>query len=173
MANSFNNEFLSGVIKISGLTSRQKAFLEKFLEVYQEKQEPIHYSAVAQRLGVNNSTAYDMLRLLQKKGMVSSHYATPKATAGPGRSSILFSPTTRAVESPPTAESHGHERWEDFKARILASLSRDTVDDYQAVLSELLAKIAELRSSLEQYAEFMTALLLNLREVRQQLPEQG
>ena len=161
------------MIKITELTLRQKAFLAKFLDVYQEVQEPVHYSAIAQRLGLNNSTAYDMLRLLQKKGMVSSHYATPKATAGPGRSTILFSPTTRAMESPPAAESHGHERWEDFKERILVSLSRDTVDDHQAVLSELLAKIAELRTSVEQYAEFMTALLLNLREVRQELPEQS
>ncbi len=161
------------MIKISVLTSRQRAFLDKFLDVYQEKQKPIHYSAIAQRLGLNNSTAYDMLKLLQKKGMVSSHYATPKATAGPGRSNILFSPTTRAMESPATAESQEYEKWEDFKARILASLSQDTVEDYQDVLKELLAKIAELRSSLEQYAEFVTALLLNLREVRQGLPEQS
>ena len=159
------------MIKITELTLRQKAFLTKFLDVYQEKQEPVHYSVVAQRLGLNNSTAYDMLRLLQKKGMVSSHYATPKATAGPGRSNILFSPTVRAMESQPTDEGLGHERWEDFKARVLASLSRETVEDYQAVLNELLAKIAELRSSLEQYAEFTTTLLLNLREARPELSE--
>lgn len=161
------------MVKINGLTLRQKAFLDKFLDVYRERQEPVHYSVIAQRLGLNNSTAYDMLRLLQRKGMVSSHYATPKATAGPGRSSILFSPTLRAMElsSRPTGDSHGHERWEEFKARILASLSRENADDYQAVLKELLTKIAELRSSLEQYAEFTTALLLNLREVRQELPE--
>ena len=161
------------MIKISELTSRQRAFLDKFLDVYRERQEPIHYSAVAQRLGLNNSTAYDMLKLLQRKGMVSSHYATPKATAGPGRSSILFSPTTQAIGSSPTADIQGHEKWEDFKERILANLSRDTVEDYQEVLNELLTKVAELRSSLEQYAEFVSALLLNLREVRQQLPEQS
>ncbi len=159
------------MIKITELTLRQEAFLDRFLDVYRERQEPVHYSAVAQRLGLKNSTAYDMLRLLQKKGMVSSHYATPKATAGPGRSSILFSPTVKAMESQPMGESRGHERWEDFKARVLASLSRENVEDYQAVLNELLAKIAELRSSLEQYAEFTTALLLNLREARPELSE--
>jgi len=157
------------MIKIKGLTLRQKAFLAKFLDVYRERQEPIHYSAVAQRLGVNNSTAYDMLRLLEGKGMVSSHYATPKATAGPGRSSILFSPTLRATESHPAGDSRGHEKWEEFKARLLEGLNRETVDEYQAVLDELLAKIAELRSSLEQYAEFTNALLLNLREAKPEL----
>jgi predicted ArsR family transcriptional regulator len=158
---------------ITVLTLRQKSFLKKFLEIYQERQEPIHYSVVAQRLGLNNSTAYDMLRLLEQKGMVSSHYDTPKATAGPGRSSILFSPTTRAtVLSPhPAGDSRGHERWEEFKARVLTSLSQETAEEYQDVLNELLVQIAELRASLEQYAEFMTALLLNLREARQELSE--
>jgi predicted ArsR family transcriptional regulator len=160
------------VIDIKRLTLRQKAFLKKFLEVYREKQEPVHYSVVAQRLGLNNSTAYDMLRLLEQKGMVSSHYDTPKATAGPGRSSILFSPTLKATGlSQPTGESHGHEKWEEFKARLLASLNQGTADEYQDVLDELQAQIAELRTSLEQYAEFMTALLLNLREARQELTE--
>ena len=54
---------------------------------------------------------------------------------------------------------------------MLAKLSRENADDYQAVLNELLAKIAELRSSLEQYAEFTTTLLLNLREARPELSE--
>jgi energy-coupling factor transport system substrate-specific component len=156
-----------------GLTLRQKAFLAKFLDIYQEKQEPVHYSLIAQRLGLNNSTAYDMLRVLQRKGMVASHYATPKATAGPGRSNVLFSPTAMATNPRLAAESRAHERWEDFKARLLAGLSRENSDDYQAVLKELLAKIAELRSSLEQYADFTTTLLLNLREARQELPEQS
>jgi len=159
------------VINIKGLTLRQEAFLDRFLDVYRERQGPVHYSVVAQSLGLNNSTAYDMLRLLQKKGMVSSHYATPKATAGPGRSSILFSPTVKAMESRPMGESHEHEGWEDFRARVLARMSRETVEDYQAMLNELLAKIAEMRSSLEQYAEFTTALLLNLREARSELSD--
>jgi predicted ArsR family transcriptional regulator len=157
---------------IKGLTLRQKAFLKKFLDVYRERQEPVHYSVVARKLGLNNSTAYDMLRLLEQKGMVSSRYDTPKATAGPGRSSILFSPTLRATGlSQPAGESRGHEKWEEFKTRLLESLNRAGAEEYQDVLDELQAQIAELRTSLEQYAEFMTALLLNLREARQELTE--
>jgi predicted ArsR family transcriptional regulator len=160
-----------GVVKIRGLTLRQKAFLTKFLDICREKQEPVHYSLVAQRLGLNNSTAYDMLRLLEKRGMVHSHYATPKANSGPGRSSILFSPTVRAVESRPAYPSRGHEKWEELKARLLDSLKPDQADDYQDALDELLDKVAELKASLEQYAEFTTTLLLNLREAKQELSE--
>jgi energy-coupling factor transport system substrate-specific component len=161
------------VIKIKMLTLRQKSFLKKFLDVYREKQEPVHYSVVAQKLGLNNSTAYDMLRLLEQKGMVSSLYDTPKATAGPGRSSILFSPTLEAMglAPHPAGDSRGHEKWEEFKTRLLNSLNQGTAEEYQDILDELLAQVAELRASLEQYAESMTALLLNLREARQELSE--
>jgi predicted ArsR family transcriptional regulator len=161
------------VINIKMLTLRQKSFLKKLLDVYRERQEPVHYSVVAQKLGLNNSTAYDMLRLLEQKGMVSSQYDTPKATAGPGRSSILFSPTLKAMglAPHPAGDSRGREKWEDFKTRLLDSLNQGTAEEYQDVLDELLAQIAELRASLEQYAESMTALLVNLREARQELTE--
>ena len=53
------------------LTFRQKTFLSKLLDLYHEMREPVHYSLVAERLGLSSSTAYDMLRLLEQKGMVS------------------------------------------------------------------------------------------------------
>jgi hypothetical protein len=48
------------------LTGRQRAFLSTFLDLYREAQEPLHYTTVAQRLGVSKITAYDMLRLLEE-----------------------------------------------------------------------------------------------------------
>ncbi len=64
------------------LTNRQIVFLNKLLDVYKEMEGPVHYSIVAGRLGLNNSTAYDMLRLLEQKGMVGSVYGTPKENSG-------------------------------------------------------------------------------------------
>jgi len=156
------------------LTFRQKAFLSKLLDVYQEMQEPVHYSVVAKKLGLNNSTAYDMLRLLEQKGMVVSEYSTPKETPGPGRSNILFVPTVETIElfSHLAGDIREQDKWDDVKARILKNLSQGKADDYQEVLNELLIKTPEPRSSLVQCAEIMTALLLNLREARQELTEQ-
>ena len=78
---------------VSKLTARQKAFLEKLLELYHEHKGPVHYSAVAERLGVNRFSAYDMLKVLEKKGFASSSYALRSAApaaatghTGPGRS---------------------------------------------------------------------------------------
>ena len=57
------------------LTSRQRASLAESLEVYhRHRREPIHYTALAVALGMANSTAYEMLKLLERKGYVSSEY---------------------------------------------------------------------------------------------------
>lgn len=153
---------------VVNFTFRQKVFLSKLLDLYQETREPFHYSVIAKRLGVSNSTAYDMLRLLEQKGMVSSEYATPKATSGPGRSNILFSPTAAARDlfSHLAEEGQEQEEWEDVKARVMASLSQGKASDYQGFLRELLAGIPETRSPLVCCAEFITALLISLREAR-------
>jgi len=150
------------------LTFRQKAFLGKLLDLYHQIREPIHYTVVAKRLGVSSSTAYDMLRLLEQKGMVSSEYATPKPTAGPGRSNILFSPTARAIDlfSRLAGESQEQEGWEDMKARILASLSKGKASEYGDLLRDLLARVPEASSPLVRCAEFITTLLLTLRETK-------
>ncbi len=155
------------------LTFRQKAFLSKFLDDYREAQGPVHYSVVAKRLGLSNSTAYDMLRLLEQKGMVTSEYGTPKETAGPGRSSIRFAPTAEAVEiiSHLAGGIREQDEWDDVKARILTNLAK--ADDYQEILNELLARMPEPRSSLVRCAEAITALLLSLREARRELTEKS
>ena len=157
------------------LTFRQKAFLSKVLDVYREMQVPLHYSVIAERLGLSNSTAYDMLKLLEQKGMVTSEYNIPKDNSGPGRSNIRFIPTAETIElfSHLAGDIREQDEWDDVKARILTNLSQGKADDYQDILNELLAKIPEPRSSLVRCAEVMTALLLNLREVKQELTEQS
>ena len=153
------------------LTFRQKAFLSRVLDIYREIQEPLHYSVVAEQLGLSSSTAYDMLRLLEQKGMVSSEYMTPKATPGPGRSSIVFFPTAEAIDlfSRLVGESQEQEEWEEVKANILLSLRQGKASDYQGLLHELLTRMPEEGSPLARCAEVITALLLSLREAKHKL----
>jgi DNA-binding MarR family transcriptional regulator len=158
------------------LTFRQKAFLGKLHDVYQEMKGPIHYSLVAERLGLSNSTAYDMLRVLEQKGMVGSQYATPKEIAGPGRSSILFYPTSQAKElfSHLAWEiANKKDEWEEVKAFILTRLQQVKVDNYKGLIQELLNKAPEAQSPLAQCAEIIAALLLSLRETKNKLIEQS
>src|SRR5690349_12405984 len=77
------------------LTGRQRAFLSAFLDLYHQIQEPLHYSQIAKKLGVSAITAYDMLRILEKRGLVRSEYTQHEAKRG--RTSIVFLPTDEAT----------------------------------------------------------------------------
>lgn len=100
------------------LTRRQKEVMRCVLALYRETQAPFHYSVLADRMGVNRYTAYDMLRLLEKKGLVASAYQV--GDGRPGRSEILHLPTARAhiVVSDPGREAMA-ARWESLKQTIL------------------------------------------------------
>ena len=149
------------------LTQRQRDFLRKLLDLYHDARQPIHYSQVAEALGVNRYSAYDMLKLLEQKGYVSSQYMLGPERNGPGRSSIAFAPTPKARaavrllsgHTPPSAE------WEAVRERILAQL-RDHGADNQTVLRDLLASIPDIKSPLEYCAEMAGALVLNLHAIR-------
>jgi len=74
------------------LTRRQEEFIENLIDLSQELDGPIHYSMLAERLGVSPFTAYDMLRVLEEKGMVFSEYQLAAGKSGPGRAERLFCP---------------------------------------------------------------------------------
>lgn len=157
------------------LTFRQKVFLGKLLDLYRESEGPLHYSVVAERLGVSRATAYDMLRLLEQKGLVVSHYQLPKGNPGPGRSSVLFAPSPRAKEalSNLVGEIRADPEWEEVKGKVLSCLRRGKGKGYQKLLEELLSKVPQSQSPLACCAEFITALLLSLREIKYSLGPQS
>jgi hypothetical protein len=74
------------------LTRRQEEFVQKMFELKQEFHGPVHYSLLAERLGVSPFTAYDMLCLLEEKGFVTSAYQLPTDKNGPGRAERVFYP---------------------------------------------------------------------------------
>jgi DNA-binding Lrp family transcriptional regulator len=77
------------------LTRRQEDFIKNLIVLSQELDGPIHYSMLAERLGVSPFTAYDMLRLLEEKGMVTSEYQVAEGKSGPGRAERLFYPVEK------------------------------------------------------------------------------
>jgi len=156
----------------SKLTFRQKAFLGKLVDIYGESHEPVHYSTVAGKLGLSNSSAYDMLRVLEQKSMVGSEYTTPKEVAGPGRASVLFYPTSRAMEFLVriAGEPSEQEEWENVKAGILESL-RKVKTNYKELLKELSVKSPSARTPLAQCAKIVTVLLLSLKEAKHKITD--
>jgi len=152
------------------LTGRQQAFLRAFLDVYREAQGSLHYTTVAERLGVGRITAYDMLRLLEDKGLVTSEYVMP--ASGPGRSTILFRPTERgeAWMRQLAGETWDQEEWESVKARIVQALEARPGEGYEPLLEEILSRLPERNNPLIYATEMVTAVILSLHQVREAVP---
>jgi len=154
------------------LTSRQRAFLDKLLTLYHDAQEPVHYTTVAQHLGVGNTTAYEMMRLLEEKGYVRSEYVLAQGS-GPGRSSVVFSPTFKALRTfrRLAGTMATDEGWETVKERILSTIGQGDTEERE-LLDDLVVRIGLSDSPLVYCAETITALLLNVRqELRSRLGE--
>jgi DNA-binding MarR family transcriptional regulator len=154
------------------LTPRQRTFLNKLLELYRERKGPIHYSDLAERLGVNRFSAYDMLKVLEKKGLASSSYALRSAAVashpGPGRSMVVFSPTPEAarVLAPEGVEDRLGEEWRAVRSRVLVLLQGAQEANYREALDDLLSRLPEARAPLVYCTEMVGALLLNMQRAR-------
>jgi len=151
------------------LTPRQRAFLNKLMDLYHEHQGPVHYSIVAEKLGVNKFSAYDMLKLLEKKGMAHSDYILAAEHAGPGRSMIVFYPTQQAASLLPqlTGDININEEWQQVKERILQRLRETKSANHRELLNEILTRIPERKAPLIYCTEMITALLLNLNRAKE------
>ena len=148
------------------LTLRQKTFLDNLIDLYHEAQQPIHYSVLAQKLGVNRFSAYDMLKLLESKGLVRSEYVLEEHNTGPGRSSVVFYPLAKAREmiSRLTGNPGEQREWAQTQERILTNIQQDQVGDSdKGLLEDLLAAIPKAISPLAYSAQVLTALLLPVR----------
>lgn len=143
------------------LTRRQQEFLNQFLDVYRDMDKPIHYTTLAKRLGIGKVTAYEMLRLLEKRGLVQAEYKLSGESRGPGRSSVVFSPTPEAHRLlGPLLHPEDHDTWEQAKQTLLDQIRAGRTAGYENLLEELLSRISDRRSPLIYLTEMVTATIL-------------
>lgn len=148
------------------LTSRQRAFLEKLFDVYYDhRRQPIHYTALARALRVANSTAYEMLRLLEQKGYVSSEYHLADDHVGPGRSMVLFRPTMKALRMfrHLLGEDGRGKEWEFVKEKVLGRLAAEGLPDDEQLLTDLVAAIPESEDPLSYCGRVVAASLVSIK----------
>lgn len=135
----------------------------------------MHYPDLASELGVSKWTAYDMMTILERKGMVTREYAIREAGAASGRSQVLFRPTDRGTAMLTDLIGgrlrEDEQDWEETKQRILSVLERTSAPEYQAVAEELLHALDSRRSPQAYWAEAMTAVLLTVKDVRRRVEE--
>lgn len=154
------------------LTHRQQQFLSQFLDIYQEMAHSVHYGVVAQRLGIGNVSAYEMLRLLEEKGLVRAEYQPNPDPHGPGRPTVFFYPTQEAnrYRTVSAGNPADFQDWRAVKEHILRQLQERQAEGYEDLLSNLLLRISERRSPLIFVTETITAVVLMLATI-QEAPE--
>jgi len=160
--------FLGKCVKrVARLTARQKVFCDKLLELYREIGGPVHYSELAKRLGVNRFSAYDMLKVLEKKGYAASSYALEAGHSGPGRPMVVFEPTPQAASLYAAPDDlDPDEEWHTLRARVLGKLRQARGANVREALTDLLARLPEAGAPLTYCTEMTAALLLNMQRAR-------
>ena len=149
------------------LTRRQQEFIRNLLDLYRETKGPIHYTTLAERVGVSQITAYDMLRLLEKKGFVRSDYQLASDKTGPGRSAVVFWPSQQAHQrfAEIFQELGGHD-WETFRERFLEQISCEiprSESDRDLVEAIFAYALPDGPASLQFCAEIVTVITLRLQ----------
>lgn len=150
------------------LTPRQQTFLDKLFELYREFKGPVHYSIVADKLGVNKFSAYDMLKLLEEKGVAASAYILNDDQAGPGRSQVMFYPTNKAAQflTQLREEMRYNSDWQRVKENILHRLAEARQANPAEALREAISNLPDTKTPLTYCAEMISVLLLNMVQLR-------
>jgi DNA-binding MarR family transcriptional regulator len=150
------------------LTRRQESFIRKLLDLYHEAETPIHYSDLAEHIGVSKITAYDMLRTLEQKGYITSHYQLEDEKTGPGRSRVVFSPSEFAhTMMAQMAGPLGDADWEQVKEQVINALSPGLFPD-EELRRELFEHLSEEENESIRYClEVITILVFRMKETKQ------
>ncbi|MEW5898600.1 MAG: Lrp/AsnC family transcriptional regulator, partial [Bacillota bacterium] len=125
------------------LTRRRKEFLSKIAKIYKKTGEPVHYATVAQSLAVSKWTAYDVLRELEKEGLLTMEYAINREDRLPGRSQVLFRPTPLAMRllEIEEVENLPGEDWLLVKKRLLSVFDNIKNLGAKKIIDELLEEM--------------------------------
>lgn len=153
------------------LTPRQQTFLDNLFDLYREFKGPVHYSVVAEKLGVNKFSAYDMLKVLEEKGLAASSYVLSDGQTGPGRSQVVFYPTNKAAQflTQLREEVLHSGDWQTVKKRILRQLEEAARRSNPAeALREALSNLSNAKTPLNYCAEMISVQLLVVERVREQ-----
>lgn len=148
------------------LTRRQEEFINNLIDLSQEFEGPIHYSILAERLGVSPFTAYDMLCLLEEKGLVTSEYQLAEDKQGPGRAERLFYPYLSTEKRKELEKQFGGRipGKEEHKKLVLEKIQRDEFVDHE-LAAEVLARVPDIEQGEISYCvELMTIVALRLKD---------
>ncbi|WML42380.1 Lrp/AsnC family transcriptional regulator [Neobacillus sp. OS1-2] len=137
------------------LTKRRREFLDQIWQQYQTTNLPVHYSDVAEAIGVSKWTAYDVLKTLESQGLLKRTYAVNENETG--RSTVVFSPTSMAdlLFQKERREISNPDEWEIILNRVRVLMAQQQ----NLPLMDAIKHILELMKNVEVKLEFCTYFL--------------
>jgi hypothetical protein len=132
------------------------------VSLYEEMGRPLHYTEVAEKMGVSKWTAHDVLTLLSKAGFLEQEYKVCREERSAGRSSVLFYPTRAGYSQlegekrSATLEQEGH----DMRSHLLAKLDEAGHKGVESVLRETFEELPTLETPLAFCANLVLILVL-------------
>lgn len=157
------------------ITKRQKEFLKVLIDLYQQKGSSIHYSEVAQKLGVSKWTAYDILQLLQKEGLIEVEYILPEPDSYKwsklGRSTITFYPIKKGYDILALPKQKISSNITEFK-RLKKEITQK-FDEFKGKLNirDLLKEALQSKSPLIFCACVLLILILLVKKITEGVAE--
>lgn len=150
------------------LTPRQKEFLTQFVACYRRTNQPLHYPDLADTVNLGKVTVYEKLRQLEESGYARAEYHLPEGDRGPGRSTVLFLPTPKALQATQgdLEDSREIEHWKTVSTELLNKLEEAGRTGYDSVLRDLVHRIPQPKSPLVYLTEVSTAIILALNSLR-------
>ncbi|EKN65479.1 transscriptional regulator [Neobacillus bataviensis LMG 21833] len=147
------------------LTKRRREFLDQIYRQYQSTNLPVHYSDVAEAIGVSKWTAYDVLKTLESQGLLKRTYATNENETG--RSVVVFSPTVMAdlLFQKERREISNPDEWEIILNQVNVLIEQQQNLSLMEGIQNILELMKSVEVKLEFCAYFLCVLLLFLNSL--------
>ncbi|MEO2076157.1 MAG: helix-turn-helix domain-containing protein [Bacillus sp. (in: firmicutes)] len=147
------------------LTKRRREFLDQICRQYQTTNLPVHYSEVAEAIGVSKWTAYDVLKTLESQGLVKRNYSTNENETG--RSVVVFSPTEMAESmfQRERRETSNTEEWETILNHMTELIENQQNLPLMEAINHIIIRMKAVDVKIEFCAYFLSVLILYLNSL--------
>jgi len=138
-------------------------FLTEIKRLYEATRLPVHYERVAEKLGVSKWSAYEMLKKLEKEGLVCSQYQVNQAEKYPGRAMVMFAPTAlldKILVRKGSDEKAAFKDWQPVKEKLFRLFKGLKKKNPEKLRDQLMQEISLVDEPLAFNAHFIAILML-------------
>ena len=150
------------------ITRRRIDFLQNIKQFYDTTNMPVHYVHVAELLKVSKWSAYEMMKTLEKEGLLASQYEVNQGEKFPGRAMVFFAPTHLAnlvLSGKALKEKIPAKEWQQVSKRLLSLCEKLKKSNPKELVEQLMAELPGLENPLIFSAYMIVLLIAQLQTI--------